>query len=48
MYNCILCGVITNINLSLCLDCDNKLKETIEARKKYWNWPFPQNIRFNN
>ena len=48
MYNCILCGVITNVNRSLCSDCNKKLEKAREERKKYWNWPFPQNIRFNN
>ncbi len=46
MYQCIVCGQITNLNFSLCHDCYNAERE--QNRKKY-NWPFSkQFIRFGN
>ena len=46
MDNCLLCSIEIKKNESLCFVCLHKLIK--EKKKREWNWPFPQNIRFNN
>lgn len=46
MDNCSLCNIEINKNESLCLVCLYKLIN--DKKKREWNWPFPQNRRYNN
>ena len=46
MDYCLFCNIEIIKYESLCVVCKHKFIK--DKTKKEWNWPFPQNIRYDN